>query len=95
MLGVIAEMGFPPRSAIAFVDVCAHYIIGWSLTYVAHMQDSEMHRHDEIPMEALPREEFPNVRRVIAEAETDNPFAVEFDLGLDALLRGLLAGPAV
>jgi len=40
-------------------------------------------------------EDFPNLHRVLAEADTADPFAIEFELGLNALLRGLLSSPSV
>jgi len=90
MLAVIAAEGFTPRESIAFVDVCGHYIMGWALTYAAHLSGSEIHDHGPLELDALPAEEFPNLRRVLEEAPEGNPFAVEFEMGLDALLTGLM-----
>lgn len=90
MLAVIASLGFTPRESIAFVDVCGHFIMGWAQTYAAHLQDAETHQHGPMPMDELPPEEFPNLHRVMKEAPDGNPFAVEFDLGMDAILSGLL-----
>jgi len=91
MLALIVPMGFTPQEAIAFVDVCGHFIIGWAITYMHHVQDSEMHQHDAVPLDKLPVEEFPNLHSIFAEAQTADPFAIEFEMGLDALLRGLLS----
>ncbi|HVO37854.1 MAG TPA: TetR/AcrR family transcriptional regulator C-terminal domain-containing protein [Spirochaetia bacterium] len=93
MLAVIASLGFTPQESIAFVDVCGHYIMGWAQTYAAHLQDSEVHQHGPMPMDELPPEEFPNLHRIMKEAPDGNPFAVEFDLGMDAILSGLLRRP--
>ena len=95
MLAVICSLGFTAKEAIAFVDVCGHYIMGWAQTYAAHLQDSEMHRHGPVEMEALPPQEFPNLHKLMREAPSDNPFAVEFDLGITAILTGLLAPGAL
>lgn len=91
MLAVIASLGFTPQESIAFVDVCGHYIMGWAQTYAAHLQGSELHDHGPLPMDELPPDEFPNLHRVMKEAPSDNPFAVEFELGITAILSGLLA----
>jgi AcrR family transcriptional regulator len=91
MLAVIASLGFTPQESIAFVDVCGHFIMGWAQTYAAHLQGSEMHDHGPMPMDRLPADEFPNLHRVMKEAPSDNPFAVEFELGITAILSGLLA----
>ena len=88
MLAVIATMGFSPRESIAFVDVCGHYIMGWAQTYAAHLQGSEFHEHEPLEVGALSEQEFPNLLRVLAEAPGGNPFAVEFEMGLDSILRG-------
>ncbi len=93
MLAVIMQLGFTPRKAIALVDVCGHFILGWVQTYAAHLQDSEMHHHDEMPLDQLPPDEFPNLYKVMAGGGAENLFAVELEMGLDALLRGLSAEP--
>ena len=92
MLEALGNLGFSARTAIAIVDVCAHFVMGWAMTYVAHLQDSEMHRHGGIALDSLPAEEFPQIHQVIAEAGTASPFETEFEMGVDALMRGLLAG---
>ncbi len=91
MLAVIASMGFTPQESIAFVDVCGHFIMGWAQTYAAHLQGSELHDHGPVPLDELPPEEFPNLHRLLKEAPSDNPFAVEFELGMNTILNGLLA----
>jgi len=91
MLAVLKGLGFSAQTAIACVDVCAHFVIGWAMTYVAHLQDSEMHRHSGISLDSLPAEEFPGIRQVIVEAGTAAPFEFEFEIGVDALMHGLLA----
>jgi TetR/AcrR family transcriptional regulator, tetracycline repressor protein len=91
MLAVIASLGFTAQESIAFVDVCGHYIMGWAQTYAAHLQGAEMHDHGPMPMDDLPPDEFPNLHRLMKEAPSDNPFAVEFELGMTAILSGLLA----
>jgi len=90
MLAVIASMGFSAQESIAMVDVCGHYIIGWAQTYAAHLNGSEIHDHGPVDVAALPEEEFPNLLRVLKAAPNGNPFAVEFELGIDALLRGFV-----
>ena len=91
MLAAIASLGFTAQESIAFVDVCGHYIMGWAQTYAARLQGSELHDHGPMEVDELPPEEFPNLHRVMKEAPSDNPFAVEFDLGITAILNGLLA----
>lgn len=91
MLAVIASLGFTPKECMAFVDVSGHFILGWAQNYVAHLHGSELHDHGPMPMDELPPEEFPNLHRVMQEAPTDNPFAVEFELGITAILNGLRA----
>jgi TetR/AcrR family transcriptional regulator, tetracycline repressor protein len=91
MLAVIASLGFTAQESIAFVDVCGHYIMGWAQTYGAHLQGSELHDHGPMPMDELPPDEFPNLHRVMKEASSDNPFAVEFELGITAILNGVLS----
>jgi hypothetical protein len=91
MLAVIASLGFTPQESIAFVDVCGHYIMGWAQTYAAHLQGLKLHDHGPMPMDELPPDEFPNLHRVMKETPSDNPFAVEFELGITAILSGLLA----
>jgi len=91
MLAVIASVGFSPQEAIAFVDVCGHYILGWAQTYAAHLHGSEIHEHGPLDVSALPAREFPNLLRVLEEAPSGNPFAVEFEMGMDAILTGFAA----
>jgi TetR/AcrR family transcriptional regulator, tetracycline repressor protein len=90
MLALIRELGFSPARAMIFIDVCGHFITGYAQTYAAHVMDSEMHRHEPVPLDQLPREEFPNIHEVMENRGGGDPFAVEFEIGLDALLRGLL-----
>jgi hypothetical protein len=90
MLGLIRELGFSPAKAMIFIDVCDHFIMGYAQTYAAHLQDSEMHRHDAVPLDELPRREFPNIHAVMEDTGSRDLFAVELEIGLDALLRGLL-----
>ena len=91
MLAVIAGLGFTAQESIAFVDVCGHYIMGWAQTYAAHQKGSELHDHGPMPMDELPPDEFPNLHRLMKEVPSENPFAVEFELGITAILNGLLA----
>ena len=91
MLDVIARQGFTPQDAMAIVDVCGHYIMGWAQTYAAHLHGAELHEHDPLRLEDLSEAEFPNLRRVLETTPLDNPFAVEFDLGIDVLMEGLLS----
>jgi len=91
MFAVIARLGFTPQESMAIVNVCGHYIMGWAQTYAAHLQGSEIHDHGPLQMDELPPEEFPYLHRVMAERALDNRFAVEFELGINAILNGLLA----
>ncbi len=90
MLAVISSLGFNPQESIAFIDVCAHYIMGWAQTYAAHLQGGELHDHGPLPINELSADEFPNLLRVLKETPSENPFAVEFDMGMSAILSGLL-----
>ena len=65
-------------------------IMGWAQTYAAHLSGSEIHDHGPLELDSLPEQEFPNLRRVLKEAPEGNPFAVEFEMGLDALLKGFM-----
>jgi TetR/AcrR family transcriptional regulator, tetracycline repressor protein len=91
MLAVIVSMGFTARESIAFVDACGHYIMGWAQTYAAHLRGGEIHDHGPLDAATLPPGEFPNLLRVLREAPEGNPFAVEFEMGLDAFLAGFTA----
>ena len=91
MLAVIAGLGFTPQESIAFVDVCGHFIMGWAQTYAAHLHGSELHDHGPVPIDDLPPEEFPNLHRLLNEVPSDDPFSAEFELGMNAILNGLLA----
>lgn len=91
MLGVLMEIGFSPRQAIAAVDVCGHFIMGSVQAYVPHMVNAPEHEHEEMPLDKLPRSEFPNLHRVMESAGSEYAIPYEFEFGLDALLRGLLA----
>jgi TetR/AcrR family tetracycline transcriptional repressor len=91
MLGLLFEAGLDATQAIAAVDAVAQYVLGGCVGYYHHMVDAELH-DDERAFEALPPEEFPNMTRVLAEAHYAG-FDEEFELGLDAMVRGLLSGP--
>jgi TetR/AcrR family tetracycline transcriptional repressor len=91
MLGFLLEGGLSPAQAFAAVDACGHFILGSLQAYVAHLTNSEVHAHEELQLESLPREEFPHVHEVVENAAEEYGFEYWFEFGLDALLRGILS----
>jgi AcrR family transcriptional regulator len=91
MLGILIEQGLPLRMAMAAVNTCGHYILGSVQSYVPHLTNIPMHDHGELTREELSQEEFPNLCKVLAVSAMDHPFETEFEIGLDALLKGFLA----
>jgi AcrR family transcriptional regulator len=93
MLGMLLENGFGPKEAIVAVDACAHFVLGSVQAYVPHLTGSTLHEHDEFPLGALPPEEFPNFHELASKGELEYlDFEEEFEFGIDAMVRGMLAG---
>lgn len=90
-LGLLFEAGLTPNEATMAVDGIAQLILGGAMGYFHHEFDSEMH-DDSRGFDELPPAEFPNMTRVLAEGSFLG-FDAEFEFGLDAMVRGLLAGP--
>ena len=90
MLGILYDVGLTPDQAMAAVDVVAQYVLGDAVGYYHHQFDDEAGEQREF--EALDPTEFPNTTRMIAEAHYMGHDG-EFEFGLDAIVRGLLAGP--
>ena len=90
MLGILYDAGLAPDQAMAAVDVIAQYVLGGAVGYYHHEFDDEAGEQREF--EALDPAEFPNTTRMITEARYIGPDG-EFEFGLDAIIRGLLAGP--
>ncbi len=90
MLGILYDAGLTPDQAMAAVDVVAQYVLGGAVGYYHHQFDDEAGEQREF--EALDPAEFPNITRMIAEAHYIGHDG-EFEFGLDAIVRGLLAGP--
>jgi len=93
MIGRLMELGLPLMVAMAGVNTCAHYILGSVQSYVPHLTNSSIHQHGELPREMLKPEEFPNLCMVAETSGEGHPFETEFEIGLDALLRGFLSAP--
>ena len=90
ILGILYAAGLTPDEAMAAVDVLAQYILGGAMGYYHHEFDGEAGEQREF--EALDPGEFPHTIRMITEAHYVGPDG-EFEFGLDAIVRGLLAGP--
>ena len=89
-LGLLFEAGLTSGDAISAVDCVAQFVLGGAVGYYHHVEDTEIGQQRDF--DELTPEEFPNMARVLAEAE----FAghdCEFEYGLDALVRGILSGP--
>lgn len=91
LLGVLLGAGFSPTESITIVDAVAQYIIGGAMGYYHHQVDSEIGAGQR-EFEALGPAEFPNMTRVLAQGAYVGHDA-EFEFGMDAIVRGLLAGP--
>ena len=89
LLGVFFAAGFDSTEAITATDVLGMQVLGMANVYAAHVTDAEYHRQSD-GFDDLPAEEFPNMTRVLAEAEYAG-FDVEFDRGVRAIVTGLLA----
>ena len=74
---------------MAAIDIFAQYILGGAVGFYHHTFDEEAGEQREF--DALDPAEFPNTTRMITEAHYLGPDG-EFDLGLDVVVRGLLAG---
>ena len=90
ILGILYAAGLTPDEAMAAVDVIAQYILGGAVGYYHHEFDDEAGEQREF--EVLDPAEFPHTTRMISEAHYVGPDG-EFEFGLDAIVRGLLAGP--
>ena len=90
MLGILFVAGLTPDQAMAAVDVVAQYVLGGAVGYYHHEFDDDA--GEEREFEPLDPGEFPNTTRMITEAHYIGPDG-EFEFGLDAIVRGLLAGP--
>jgi len=89
-LGILFGAGFTADEALAAVDVVGQYIIGGLLGYYHHVVEPVADEQHEF--EVPDRAEFPHLGRALAEGRYGG-FEAEFEFGLDALVRGLLAGP--
>ena len=93
MMKILMDLGLPLKLAMAGVNTCAHYILGSVQSYIPHLTNSPIHEHGELPRGILKPDEFPNLYKVAETAGSDHPFETEFEIGLDALLRGFLSAP--
>ena len=89
-LGILFAAALTPNEAMAAVDCVAQYILGGAVGYYHHAFDEAGDEQREV--EALAAAELPNLSRMFAEAHYVGDEA-EFEFGLDAIVRGLLAGP--
>jgi AcrR family transcriptional regulator len=89
-LGILFAAGLTADESLAALDAVAQYILGGVVGYYHHLVDSETGQQREF--EALDAAEFPHMNRVLAEGHYVG-FDAEFEFGLDAIVRGLLAEP--
>ncbi|MGA2976448.1 MAG: TetR/AcrR family transcriptional regulator C-terminal domain-containing protein [Spirochaetia bacterium] len=94
MIGIFMELGVPLKLAMAGVNTCAHYILGSVQSYIPHLTNSPIHQHGELVPEVFTAQEFPNLYKVFEISRSEHPFETEFEIGLDALLRGFLSAPS-
>lgn len=91
LLGILFDIGLDPATAVSTVDVVGHYVFGATSAYANHLADGEY--HDAIKEEGLVNgitpEEFPNLMHAYSAAEYVG-WDTNFDIGLRALVRGLL-----
>jgi AcrR family transcriptional regulator len=89
IVGILSEAGLSPDEVLAAVDVFAGFVLGGALGYYHHTFDEGGGGQREF--DALDPAEFPHTARLIAEARYLGPDG-EFEFGVDAIVRGLLAG---
>lgn len=93
MLGVLFDVGLDAQTAVSAVDIVGHYVFGATAAYSNQLHDAEY--HDEVTEEdvvsGITPEEFPNLMRAYSTAQ-DVGWEKNFDLGVRALVRGLLGG---
>jgi AcrR family transcriptional regulator len=92
IVGILFAAGLTAGEAMAAVDVFGQYILGGAVGYYHHVFDDD--HDDEREFEALDPAEFPNMTRLVAEAEYLGPER-EFEFGLDVIVRGVLDLPRV
>jgi AcrR family transcriptional regulator len=88
LVGMFFDAGFTPTETLAAIDVFGMQVLGMANAYAAHLTHSEYHQQDE-SLGELPPDRFPNVMRLLTEGGYAG-FAVEFERGVRALVRGLL-----
>ncbi len=88
LVGIYFDAGFTATEALAAIDVFGMHVLGMANAYAAHLTRSDYRQQDE-SLGKLPPERSPNVMRLLAEGGYAG-FAVEFERGVRALVRGLL-----
>ncbi len=89
-LGMMLDAGLSLTDGSAAVDIIGQYVFGMSVVHATHVADLEYHDPErDADFSAVTPEEFPNMARVLAEADYLGPDA-EFDRGLRVLVHGLL-----
>ena len=86
-LGLLRELGLSPDESLSALQVLVTFVVGHTLSQLGPARADEVSRPR---YEDLSREEFPHLTEVAALLPTHDG-ENEFELGLDALLRGLRA----
>lgn len=92
LLEIFLKEGFSPARALAAVNIFARFVRGYVLSEVQQLRAEEMAENGcddvEAMKRALPKEEFPHMYEVMADAASFCP-EDEFDLGVRALVSGI------
>lgn len=93
LLGLFRQAGILPTNAIAAVNIFAQFVRGVVLAEVQNLTDTELARQADCTIDSISRtlspEDFPLMHEVMAKTDIIGCEA-EFDLGVRALIRGLL-----
>lgn len=91
-LAVFHDAGYDYAYGLTAINCIAYYVLGATITYVNHLLDTEYHEaYDESRYAALSPEEFPHTVASLQSGESEQDFAEEFEIGAEALVRGLLS----
>lgn len=93
-LAVFHDAGYDYAYGLGAINCIGYYVLGATITYVNHLLDTRYHEaYDESRYAALSPEEFPHTVASLRAGEARQDFAEEFQIGADALVRGLLSTP--
>jgi AcrR family transcriptional regulator len=90
-VSILFDAGFNATEAVTGIDILGQHVLGLTAIHAHHVTESEF--HEERDFDELPEDEFPNMRRVVAEGVYLG-FDEEFERGVRALVRGVLAAQA-